>query len=144
MFKFQSLSNYSPFEAIHLLRLFFTAQKFLNSSILMPFSASTIFVSPLPHQQNVSLWGLFSTAETKEKIAWGKIMWIGRVGHRGQAIFGQKLLNTQSSAGRCVHESPIPMEWANMLKESKKKKIHWSQIQPLTTPPAGTLMQMGF
>ena len=44
MFKLQSPSKYSPFDAIHLLRFFFHCSKqFLNSSILMPFSASAIF-----------------------------------------------------------------------------------------------------
>ena len=45
MFKLQSPSKYSPFDAIHLSRHFFpTAQKqFLNSLILMSFSASAVF-----------------------------------------------------------------------------------------------------
>ena len=44
MFKLQSPSKSSLFDAIHLSRCFFSpAQKFLNSSILMPFSASAIF-----------------------------------------------------------------------------------------------------
>ena len=41
-------------------------------------------------------------------------------GTRGHAIFGQKLLNTQHSVGRCTYKSPI-MKWAKMLKESSKK-----------------------
>ena len=41
---------------IHLLRCFFHYSKqFLKSLILMPFSASAVCVSLLPHQQNVSL-----------------------------------------------------------------------------------------
>ena len=36
------------------------------------------------------------------------------------AIFGQKLLNTQLSMGRCAPKSPI-MKCANALKESSKK-----------------------
>ena len=44
MFKLQSPSMYSPFDAIHLLRWFFYCSKqFLNLSILMPFSASALF-----------------------------------------------------------------------------------------------------
>ena len=34
------------------------------------------------------------------------------------AVFGQKLLNSQCSVGRCAHKSPI-MKWANVF--SKKK-----------------------
>ena len=44
MFKLQSPSKYSPFDAIHILRLFFPLLKqFLNTSLLMPFIASAIF-----------------------------------------------------------------------------------------------------
>ena len=44
MFKHQPLSMYSPFDTIHLLRHFFHCSKqFLNSSILMPFSAAALF-----------------------------------------------------------------------------------------------------
>ena len=44
MFKLQSLSEYSPFDAIHLSRHFFHCSKqFLNTLILMPLSASAIF-----------------------------------------------------------------------------------------------------
>ena len=43
MFKLQSPSEYSSLDAIHLSRPFFHYSKqFLNSSILMPFSASAI------------------------------------------------------------------------------------------------------
>ena len=44
MFKLQWLSKYSPFDAVHVSRCFFHCSKqFLNSSILMPFSASAVF-----------------------------------------------------------------------------------------------------
>ena len=44
MFKFQSPSKYSPFDATHLWRFFsHCSEHFFNSSILMPFSASAIF-----------------------------------------------------------------------------------------------------
>ena len=62
--------------------------------------------------------------------------------NRVHAIFGQKLLNTQQSVNKHAHKSPI-RKWANALKESSKK-IHWSKMQPLTTMPAGTLIQLGF
>ena len=53
MFKIQSPSKYSPLNAIHILKLFFHCSKqFLNSLILMPFSASAVFVLPLPQLQN--------------------------------------------------------------------------------------------
>ena len=44
MFKFQSPSKYSPFDAIHLARIFsHCSEDLLNSLILMPFSAVAIF-----------------------------------------------------------------------------------------------------
>ena len=73
------------------------------------------FVSPLPHQQNVSLW--LSSRETK-KGRLGEIRWIGKVEHGGHASLGPKL-NTQYGVGRCTCKSPI-MKWANLLKESSK------------------------
>ena len=121
MFKLQSLSKYSPFDAIHLSRCFSTSRNsfwtrwFWCLLVLLPF-----FVSPLPHWQNVSLWGLFSSRKTKKIVTWGKIGWIQRVRHGGHAIFCQKWLNTQHSVGRCARKSPI-MKWANTLKESSKK-----------------------
>ena len=82
--------------------------------VFLPF-----FVSPLPYQQNVSLWGLFSLRKQKE-VTWGKTGWIGRVGLGGHYVFGQKLLNTQCNVGRCARKSPI-LKWANSLKESSNK-----------------------
>ena len=108
MFKIQLPSECSPFDAIHQSRRFSTAQKSFSTCqfwcllVLLPF-----FVSPLAHQQNVSLWGLFSTG------------WIGRVGHRDHAGFDQKLLNTQCSVNRHTHKSPI-VKWANALSLHKK------------------------
>ena len=50
IFKRHSPSKYSPFDTIHLSGLFFHCSKqFLNSSILMPFSASAIFLLHLFH-----------------------------------------------------------------------------------------------
>ena len=120
MFKLQSPSKYSPFDAIHLLRRFFHCSKqFLNSSILMPFSTSAIFVSCLPLQQNVPLWGLFFIQGNKKNVTRSETGWIGRVGQGGHAIFHQKLLNTQCSVGRCIHNSPT-IKWANALSLQKK------------------------
>ena len=114
MFKLQSPSKYSPFDAIHLLRCFSTSQnsfwthQFWCLLVLLP-----IFVSPLPHQQNAALRG-------QKKVTWGEMGWIGRVGHEGHAVLGKKLLNTQCGMGGCTHKSPI-MKWAKALKASSKK-----------------------
>ena len=95
---------------------FFSSKQFLNSWILMPLELLPFFVSPLPHRQNVSLWGLFHCGKQK-KVTQVEISWIGRLGHRGHAVFGQKLLNTQHSVGRCTHKSPI------MMGKSLQKKF---------------------
>ena len=102
-FKLQSPPKYFQFDTIHLSRLFFhCSEQFLEVSILKPFSASAIFVSPLPLWQNVFFWGLFSFGETKNKVARDKIRWLGRVGREGYTVFGQNLLNTQHGIGRCA------------------------------------------
>ena len=68
VFKLQSPSKYSPFDTMYLLRLFSTA---LNSFWICRFWCLLLllpsFVLPLPHRQNVYLWGLFfSSGETKK------------------------------------------------------------------------------
>ena len=116
--------NFSHLQStLHLMQdtcqdIFSTAQNsfwtcwFWRLLVLLP-----LFVSPLPHWQNVSLWGLFSSVG-KRKVAWGKIRWIVRVGHRGPAVFGQKLQNTQCSVCRCTCKSPI-MKRTNALSLQK-------------------------
>ena len=59
----------------------------------------------------------FHLGKTK-KVSQGKSRWVERVGFGGHAVFGQKLLNTQCSVGRCAHKSSI-MKWANMLNLPK-------------------------
>ena len=55
-FKLQSPAKCSPFDAMHLSRVFSHCSKqFLNSLIVMLFSASAAFISPHPVWQNVSL-----------------------------------------------------------------------------------------
>ena len=61
--------------------VFFTAQNSFRTHwfwcllLLLEF-----FISSLPHQQNISLWGVFSSRETK-KVTQGKIRWIQKVRH---------------------------------------------------------------
>ena len=98
-------------------------KQFLNSLALMPFRAFAVFVSPLPHWQNVSLWGHFSSRKTNKKFAQSEIRWIGRVQHGGHAVFGQKLLNTQCIVGRCAHTHSSwnrQMRWNTLQKKSRK------------------------
>ena len=111
MCKLQSPSKYSPFDAIHLSRLFFIAQNcfwthwFWYLLVLLLF-----FVLPLPHQQNIYIWGLCSRWDQVNRKGGAWESW----------HFWSKLLNSQHSVGRCRYKSPI-MKWANVLKESSKK-----------------------
>ena len=142
MFKPQSSSKYSPFYAKHLLRHFFHCSKqFLNSSILMPFSSSAVFLCHLFHISKMFPFENFFHPGKQQKCCSGKIGWIGRVATGVMLFFNQKLLNTQHGVGRCAWKSPI-MKWANELKESSKK-IYWCWMKPLTKPPPSTLMHMG-
>ena len=78
------------------------------------------FASPLSHRQNISLWGLFSSRETnKKKISRGETVEQGGWSIGVMLFFGQKLLNTQHSVGRCAGKSP--KKWVNMFESSKKK-----------------------
>ena len=66
------LQSVEPFHATHLSGLVSHSWKqLLRLLTSMPFSASAVFVclfvSPLPHRQNVSLGGIFSSGETKQK-----------------------------------------------------------------------------
>ena len=141
MFKLQDfhstlhLMQYTYWDIFSMAQNSFWTRRFWCILVLL-----SVLVSPLPYQENVSLWGLFSSGETKKSCLEGEVSWIGGVGHRDYAVFGQKLPNTQWDVGRYTCKSPI-MKWANTLKVFKK--IHWSWTQPLTTTPAGTLMQMG-
>ena len=141
IWKLQSPSKYSPFDVIRLLRLFSTAQKqFLDLLILMLFSVSAFFVSPLPYRQNIFLWRLFSSGKTKKSCS-GRDQVNVEGGPWESSCFGQKLLNTQCGVGWCARKPPIT-KWANILKESSKP-VHRSRTQPLTTTPTGALIQMG-
>ena len=123
-----SVEMFSP-----LLRTVFELVNFDTFLVLLPF-----FLSPLPHWQNVSLWGLFLIPGNKKNVSGGEIRW--REGVTGIMPFLVKNYWTpQWGTDKCTHKSPI-MKWANRLKEASKK-IHWSRTQPLTS--AATLIQMG-
>ena len=68
VFKPQSPSKYSPFDAIHLLRCFSPAQnsfwthQFWGILVLLP-----LFVLSPPHWQTVSRWGLFHLGNKQNK-----------------------------------------------------------------------------
>ena len=127
MFKLQSPSNYSPFDATHLSRhilvrhFFHCSKQFLNLLILMCFSAFDVFCFTSSTSTKRFPLRTFFIRETKKSCSrWEPLNREG--GHRGHAGFGPKLLSTQHGVGRCAHKSPI-MRWANAFKESSKKKF---------------------
>ena len=121
MLKLQSLSKYSPSDATHLSRHFFhCSRQFLNLSILMPFSASTVFCFTSSTSAKCFPLRLFFMKGNKREVVQGEIRWIGRVGHAGYCQFLVKHSWTQRGVGRYAPKSPV-MKWANALKESSKK-----------------------
>ena len=144
MFKLQSPSKYSPFDAIHLLRLFSTAPnsfwtcQFWYLLVLLPF-----FVSPLLCRQNIFLWGLFHWGnKQKGCLGWD---WVNRKGGaQGFTLFLVKncwILG--SGASKSIRKSPI-MKGADALSLPKKfteaerslsqqhQLVHWSRRVPRT------------
>ena len=78
-----------------------------------------------------------------QKVTQGEIGWIGRVGHRGHAVFLIKNC-WKCGVGKCPRESPV-MKWANALKESserfteaerslspQRQLMHWYRWVPRT------------
>ena len=91
MFKLQSCSKYSPFDAMRLSRCFSQcSNQFVNGFDSDAFQCFRRFsVSPLPHRQNVPLWAHFSCGETK-KSCLGQD-WVNREGGTcGSSHFGSK------------------------------------------------------
>ena len=144
-FKPQSPSKYSPFDAIHLLRLFSTAQnsfwtrQFWCLSVLPPF-----LISPLPHRQNVPFGDFFHLGkQTKKIVIWSKIGWIGRVGV-GQCSFLVKncwtlstvwagvLINHPSRNGQTCWESSEKVTEAKRSLSQQCQLVHWHRWVPRT------------
>ena len=80
----------------------------MNSLISMPFSISAVFCFTSSTLAKRFTLRNFFIQGNKKKVAWGEIRRIGRVGHGGHAIFGQKLLNTQRGVGAYAYKLPNP------------------------------------
>ena len=125
MFYLQSPSKYSPLDALHPLRLFSSAQNsfwthpFWCLLVLLPF-----FVSPFPHWQNITLWGLFQLGKPR-KVARGEIKWIGRVGKGGVMPFLVK---------NCW---PLSVVWTGALLNHPpwNGQMHWKSLQKHSLKP---------
>ena len=126
----------------YLSRCFSTAQnsfwtrQFWCLLVLLPF-----FISPLPHQQNVSFGGLFSSKETKKshlREDRGSRESGAQTGVMPFLVKNCSTLNGMWAGALINHPS-----WnGQMCWKRLQKRIHWSQTQSLT-PPAGALIQMG-
>ena len=69
------------------IKMFFPLLKmFLNSCILMPFSASAVFCFTSSTSAKCFPLRTFSIWETNKKVAGGEIRWTDRVGHWGQVM----------------------------------------------------------
>ena len=123
MFKLQSPSKYSPFDLIHVSRLFLHCLKqFLNVSIFMLLRTSTVFCfisSTLA--KGFPLRTFFIRGNKNSLLGRDLMNWEG--GTWGSCRFLVKNCWTLSTqCGRCAHKSPV-MKWANVLKESSKNSL---------------------
>ena len=80
------------------------------------------FVSPLPISKMFPFEDFFHPGKQKTIVFWGDIGWIGRVGHRGHAIFGQKLMNTQHGVGRCTCTHHEMDKWVERVFKNNSLK----------------------
>ena len=122
VFKLQSPAKYSPFDSVHLSRLFFHCSKwYLNSSISMLFSASAIFFCFTSSTlANCFHLRMFFHLGKQEKVTWGEVRWIGSVGQGGHALFGEHSAQRgQMYLSITHHAMGKRVEWVF-------KKFHWS------------------
>ena len=137
MFKLHSPSQYSPFDAAHLLRHFSTAQNSFELVDLMPFSSCAVFCftsSTLAKHFPLRTFFICENEQTNTNVTWGQIGWIGKVGGRGHAIFGQKLLNTPRRVAGALVNHPSwngPMHWKNLQKRFTEAECRSSQQHQL-------------
>ena len=141
MFKLQSLSKYSPFNVIYLLRRFFHCSKqFLNSLILMPFSASAIFLFHLSHRgKTFPFEDFFHPGKQKKSRLEGD--WVNRESEaQGSCCFCSKTAEHSAWCGR-VHYHEVG-KWvervlnkfteAEHILSQQRQLVHWHRCVPRT------------
>ena len=136
MFKLQSPSKYFHLMQYTYQDIFSTAPNsfwtlwFWCFLVLLPF-----FVSPLPHRESVSLWGLFNWGQNKSCPGRG---WMHRDGRAwGLCHFWSNTSEHSVRCGQVLCNSPL---WNGQTCGVSSKQIHWNLTQPLTTTPASTLL----
>ena len=156
MFKFQSPSKYSPFDAIYPLRQFFHCSKHFGACwfwcliVLLPF-----FISPLSYWHNFSLWRLFSSRKTKKKSlgprsgeweGWGVgvMLFLVKTCWTLCAVWADVLLNHPSWNGQ--------MRWKGLQKKftevehslsQQHQLVHWYRWFLEHSPRGGSLYYKG-
>ena len=139
MFKLQSPSKYSPFDAIHQLKSFFhCSEQFLNLSILMPFSAFAVLFHLFHISKMFPFEDFFHPGKHTQKSCSGQ-NWVNREG-RVMLVLVKNYWPLSTGVDTCAQKLPI-MKWANMLRVFKKNSLKLNAASH--KKPAGTLTQMG-
>ena len=142
MFKLQSPSKYPPFDAIYLSRLFFTVQnsfwthQFWFLLVLLPFFCFTSSTSTKHFRlRTFFIWrNKYKSLSEQDRVNRGG--WSTGV----LPFWSKPATVSEVWAGVLINH---PSWNGQMCWKSLQKTIHWSQTQPLTTPPSSTLIQMG-
>ena len=141
MLKLQSPSKYFPFDVIHLSRCFFHCPKqFLNSSILMPFSASAFFYFISSTSAKPFPLRTFFIQGNNKKSCWGWD-WVNREGGVwGSCHFWPKTAEYSAWCGR-VHYHEVG-KWvervlnkfteAEHILSQQRQLVHWHRCVPRT------------
>ena len=157
--------NFSHLQrALHLMQysyrgVFATAQRqFLNSSILMPFSASAIFLFVCFTSSILAKCfplRTFLFQGNKKKVVWGEYGWIGRVGHAGHAVFVKKfwkfsevwagvLINHPHEISKCIERVfTKKFTGAKCSLSQKEQLVHWYRWVPRTLTHQGKPVLQG-
>ena len=97
------------------------SKQFLNSSILMPFSASAVFCFPSFTSAKHFPWMNFSLGKQKEsRSGWDR--WIGRVGHGGHTILVKNCWTLSTVwAGTFINHHEIGKHVERVFKKNSLK-----------------------
>ena len=134
MFKLQSPLKYFHFMQHTYWDIFSTAKNsfwtrwFWCLLVLLRF-----LVLPLPHQQNVSLWGSFSLG--KQRSFGARSGEYGEWGMGFMPFLVKKCLTLSVVWAGALINHP---SWNGQMHWKILQKIPWTPMQPLTTTPAGT------
>ena len=137
MFTLQSSSKYSPFDAVHLMETFPTAQNsfWIHRVWCLQCFCHFLFVLPIPHLQNVSLWELFNVGKQKNSCLWQE-QENRKGGAQGSCHFGWKTAKCSVCCRQVgafvIHPSQNgQMHWKNIFKKLTEAECSFSQHHQL-------------